>query len=219
MARQSAVGLKSAHPGADIWVIASGPSAGFVDPSFFEGKITIGVNRVWTRFETTYIVVKESAVLQLAIDDGAGAIVIASRHNCGNLSNQESRARGEFYYFAHQENHLEQVDLDVIGTDKIVVSFSTITSAMHLAAYMGAKNILLVGHDCGSIDGKINFDGYPDNLMRSESFYRDFLARIEPQSLQVRARLEQVFGCNIYSLNPFINLGMEDHKYEQEKSN
>ncbi len=219
MTRQSAVGLKSAHPGSDIWVIASGPSAGFIDPGFFDGKITIGVNRVWSRFKTTYIVVKESVVLQAAIDGANGAKVIASRFNCGEPGYQESKAHGQFYYFEHGKNGLEQVDLDVIGTDQIVVSYSTITSAMHLAAYMGAKNILLVGHDCGSIDGQINFVGYPENLMKSESFYRDFLSRIEPQSQAVRTRLQQVYGCLVYSLNPFINLGLEDHSYAKEKSN
>ena len=212
--------LKNKHltfpSGTDIWIIASGPSAGFIDPSFFDGKITIGVNRVWDHFVTDYLVVKESVVLQAAINSGSK--VIASRHNCGVVRYQESRAKGPFYWFDHGDNGIEQVDLDVIGTDKIVVSYSTITSAMHLAAYMGAKNIILVGHDCGTIDGKLNLDGYPENLNKSEQFYREFLSKIEPQSLAVRARLRQVYGCNIYSLNPFLNLGMEDHCYESTGS-
>jgi hypothetical protein len=195
-------------------VIASGPSAGYVDPDFFEGKITIGVNRVWNRFKTTYLVVKESAVLQDAIRSGAQ--VIGSRYNCATLSGAESQAKGDWYVFDHRNNGIEGVELDVIDpeSDEIVVSFSTITSAMHVAAYMGAQNILLVGHDCGTLDGKMNFSGYPENLMKSESFYRDFLSRIEPQSLQVRDRLKQVYGCNIYSLNPFLNFGLEGHHYE-----
>ena len=212
MAGTSAIELRDTHPGQDIWIIASGPSAGFVEPSFFDGKITIGVNRIWDHFETTYLVVKEVVVLQAAIDSGAK--VVASKYNCGNRSAQPSRAKGPFYYFDHRHNGVEQVDLDVIGTDEIVVSYSTITSAMHLAAYMGAKNILLVGHDCGAIDGKLNLEGYPKSLNREPGFYQRFLSEIEPQSLAVRARLRQVYGCNIYSLNPFLNLGMEDHCYE-----
>lgn len=211
MARIPVIKLRGRYDGKDIWVIASGPSAGFVAPGFFDNKITIGVNRIWSHFKTAYLVVKEAVVLQDAID--SGETVIASKHNCGNLGYPESKARGAWYYFEHRQNGMENVDLDVIGKDEIVVSFSTITSAMHLAAYMGAKNILLVGHDCGSIDGMMNFDGYPDNLMKSESFYRDFLSRIEPQSLAVRDRLKEVYGCNIYSLNPFLNFGLEGHEY------
>lgn len=214
MARISTTKLMGIHAGQDIWVIASGPSAGFVDPGFFDGKITIGVNRVWTKFETDYLVVKEGAVLQAAI--AAGAKVVASKHNCGTIAYAENRAKTngvDYYVFEHADNQVEQPDLSVIGTDKIVVSFSTITSAMHLAAYMGAANILLVGHDCGTIDGKTNFDGYPDNLMRSEKFYRDFLSRIEPQTRMVRDQLMAVYNCRVYSLNPWINLGLEDHDY------
>lgn len=214
MAKLSITQIKWLHNGADVWVIASGPSAGLVDPEFFDGKITIGVNRVWGRFKTTYIVVKEQAVLQQAINTGSR--VVASRFNCGDVDEQENRARGNYYIFDHHTNGHESIDLDVVGTDKLVVSFSTITSAMHLAAYIGGKNIILVGHDCGTIDGLVNYPGYPQPLARQPGFYEDFLSRIEPQSIQLRARLEEVFGCRIYSLNPWINIGLEDHNYAKK---
>jgi len=214
MARIAASQLRDRHPGSDIWIIASGPSAGFVDPGFFDGKLTIGVNRVWSRFKTDYLVIKELAVLPAAL--ATGSTVIASQHNCGVLQYALNKAKTngrDYFVFDHPNNETERVDLDVIGTDKIIVSFSTITSAMHLAAFMGAANILLVGHDCGTIDGKINFPGYPDPLAKSEDFYKDFLSRIEPQTRMVRDRLVEVYGCKIYSLNPWINFRLEDHKY------
>lgn len=213
MARVTIEELAGQHFGQDVWVVAAGPSAGFVEPGFFDNKITIGVNRVWTRFKTDYLVVKEANVLQQAID--AGSKVVASKHHCGSLDYQINKARGDFYYFDHQHNELEDVDLEIIGTDKLVVSFSTITSAIHLAAYMGAANIIIVGHDCGSIDGKLNFDGYPINLMQDLEFYKDFLSRIERQTLMVRDRLVEVYGCRIHSLNPWINFNLEDHSYER----
>lgn len=214
MARISTIELKGIHDGEDIWIIASGPSAGFIDPGFFDGKITIGVNRVWTRFRTQYLVIKELAILKDAIETGAQ--VIASNHNCGVLSYARNKAKAngrDYYYFEHVNNETENVNLDVIGTDRIVVSFSTITSAMHLAAYMGASNIILVGHDCGTIDGQVNYEGYPESLSKSETFYREFLSRIEPQSRMVKARLAEIYGCRIYSINPWINFGLEDHDY------
>lgn len=233
MAGTAVTTLKGKHSGEDIWIVAAGPSAGFVEQSFFGNKITIGVNRVWVRFRTDYLVVKEAVVLQAAID--SGVVVITSKHSCGMLSYEENRPRigprsaceesiragdtntrmdRDWYYFEHVNNEIERVDLSVIGMDKIVVSFSTITSAMHLAAYMGAENIILVGHDCGTIDGKFNFDGYPECVMKSDVFYEDFLTKIEPQSVAVRERLKEVYGCNIYSLNPFLNFGLEGHDYE-----
>lgn len=208
MPARSITELKGRHKGQDIWIIAAGPSAQFIDPSFFEGKITIGVNRVWVRFKTDYLVIKEGNILQMAID--TGSTVIASRHHTGCLDYIESQAEGDWYGFQHENNGLTEILLDVIGTDSIVVSYSTITSAMHIAAYMGAVNIILVGHDCGKLDGKVNLDGYH----KPPLFYDDFLRAIEPQSRMVREKLKEVYGVNIYSLNPFLNFGLEGHRYE-----
>ena len=106
--------------------------------------------------------------------------------------------------------------MSVIGTDKIVVSFSTITSAIHLAAYMGAANVILVGHDCGTIDGKQNFAEYPEPIhAQGRKFYKSFLNKIEPQTQAIRQRIKEVYGCNIYSLNPWLNFGLEGHIYER----
>ncbi len=201
--------LKGKHKGQDIWIIAAGPSAQLIEPEFFKHKITMGVNRIWLRFTTNYLVIKEGNILQMAIDTGSK--VIASRYHTGCRRYMESQAEGRWYSFDHNDNGLEQVDLSVIGTDRLVVSYSTITSAMHAAAYMGAANIILVGHDCGKLDGKVNIEGY----IEPPAFYNDFLASIEPQSQAVRDRLKEVYGCNIYSLNPFLNFGLEGHKYER----
>lgn len=209
--------LLSMHPGEDIWIIAAGPSAGYVHSSFFVDKRTIGVNRVWEKFDVDYVVCKEPQVVTLAA--ARGKKVIASKHAYGSLQDALNWAEGDVFIFEHCANQLRDVDLDVIGTDRIVVSYSTITSAMHVAAYMGARNIILVGHDCGLLDGQKNFEGYPAPLAEAmgfpESFYEEFLSEIEPASLAVRDRLREVYGCNIYSLNPFLNFGLEGRRYER----
>jgi carbonic anhydrase len=102
----------------------------------------------------------------------------------------------------------------VVGTDRIVVSYSTITSAIHIAAYMGAANIIIVGHDCGTLDGEVNFPGYGEAIGGSD-FYRQFITEIEPQTLTLREKIKEVYGCNLYSLNPFINFGLEGHEYHR----
>ena len=123
------------------------------------------------------------------------------------------------YYFNHLDNQHDKVDTSVIGGDKIVVSFSTITSAMHLAAYMGAANIIICGHDAGLLDGKMNFHEYftdiKDTPWQNWGQYRNWLKVIEGQTLAVKNKLIEVYGVNIVSLNPFINFGLEGHKYER----
>lgn len=207
--------LNNIHAGHDIYVVASGASADFIDQSFFDNKIAIGVNEVWKRFyNLDYVVRKESRRMDEAISASRqfGFKTIASAHNCGTL--KYAKNEGADYVFEHLDNALEIIDLSVIGTDKIVVSYSTITSAIHVAAYMGAANIILVGHDCGTLDGKTNIAGYAESIAGAR-FYREFLTVIEPQTLALRAKLKEVYGCNLYSLNPFVNFGLEGHEYER----
>lgn len=207
--------LKDIHKGYDIYVVASGASAGYIEPSFFDNKFVIGVNQVWKRFNNLdYVVSKDanSLVLTLGAAKLMGIKSIVSKHDCGTLT--LSHNSGADYYFEHLDNEREKIDLSVVGTDKIVVSYSTITSAIHIAAYMGAANIIIVGHDCGKLDGKLNMPGYPESPMGAK-FYSDFVGQIEPSTIQLRARIKEVYGCNLYSLNPFVNFGIEGHKYEK----
>ena len=79
---------------------------------------------------------------------------------------------------------------------------------------MGAANVILIGHDCGLLDGQQRLPGLPVALA-GDKFHRDFLGKIEPQSQAVREWLHQKYGCNVYSLNPFLNFGLEGHTYER----
>jgi len=207
--------LKNKHEGYDIYVVAAGASAGYIEPSFFDNKVAIGVNQVYKRFPgIDYLVRKETKWNDVAkaASGTFGFKLIVSQYNCGSLTSNQNTT-GD-YFFHHVNNDLESINLDVVGTDWIVVSFSTITSALHIAAYMGAANIIVIGHDCGTLDGQTNFPGYGEAIAGA-AFYRQFITRIEPQTLALRERLKEVYGVNIYSLNPFINFGLEGHKYER----
>lgn len=202
--------LKNKHAGDDVWVLASGPSMNFIDPDFFSGKLVIGVNEIYRFFPVSYVVWKE--VRDPDPKSWNDEVVITSKHDCGNLELSEARLRIDHYVFEHSHNENTDIDLSVLGTDKIVVSYSTTTSAMHIAAYMGASNIILCGHDCGFLDGEMNLSGYPTSL-QGDLKYRKWIKEIEPQTSLVRDALQVEYGCRIYSLNPFLNLGLEGHEY------
>ena len=215
--------LKDVHYDEDVYIIASGASMDYIAPSFFDGKITMGINQVYKKYDCTYLVRKEVKFIQPSLD--SGSIVIVSEYDSGNLDSGEHKLNTNkinhhrLYYFNHLDNQHDKVDTSVIGGDKIVVSFSTITSAMHLAAYMGAANIIICGHDAGLLDGKMNFHEYftdiKDTPWQNWGQYRNWLKVIEGQTLAVKNKLIEVYGVNIVSLNPFINFGLEGHKYER----
>jgi hypothetical protein len=210
--------LKNALEGNDVFVIASGPSAGYIDPEFFANKWSIGVNEVYRRFVPDFLLRKEAMRANDFADAARrmGAQSVISRHDCGMYSRKQNPDVCD-YVFDHPDNGMETIDLSPVGREDelgLVVSYSTITSAIHLAAYMGAANIILVGHDCGLLDGGINMPDYPPSL-GGQAFYRRWVSVIEPQTAALRARLREVYGCRIYSLNPFLNFGLEGHSYER----
>ena len=218
--------LKDRHLGEDIYVVAAGASAGLIEPAFFEGKCVIGVNRVFVRFPCTYVIFKEYGGSEYEQElMGTNAVPIVAKWDTGNIRQGKMRPgtmsfkRPEYYFFDHLENTRERVDLSVIDrqSDKLVVSYSTITSAMHLAAYMGARNIVLVGHDCGLLNGKAVFDGYYRDMSvspwKDPDEYKAWLDQIEAQTVAVRDRLKEVYGCSVVSLNPFVNFGLEGNVY------
>lgn len=126
------------------------------------------------------------------------------------------------YYFEHNDNAHHSIPEGIIGSDKIVATYSTITSAIHIAAYMGAKNIILVGHDCAKIDGKLYLDGYytEKEIKAQERHFKGSEDRhkcklfdgFDQTSVKLKEALQRTYRCNIHSLNPFINFKFEGKK-------
>ena len=218
------VNLKNIHQGDDIWVLGSGPSMNFISNSFFKNKTTIAVNEVCEHINCDYVVVKDLSQDFESVINNLPYItkVIASKHECGNTHQSLNRFNFPHYIFEHTSKigrdriPDEWPDVNNIDefSDKIVVSYSTITSAIHIAAYMGARNIIIGGHDCGTIDGKCTIDGYynkskpiPGNM----DDYVKWLSNIENHTAMVCEKLKEVYGCNIHSINPFINMNLEGH--------
>ena len=211
--------LKGAHAAADIWIIAAGPSLNHIHPSFFDNKITIGVNRVCKFFKCDYVVAKDGRGFKEIISSTDNdSKLILSKHESGNPHQNLNTVEGEHYIFDHPAKPGEKPDISCIAenSDQIVVSYSTITSAIHIAAYMGAKNIILCGHDCGTIDDNLYTNGYLEKDWKSAGNWSGigtFLSKAENESVSVKEYLKERYSVNIYSINPFLNLSLEGHKF------
>lgn len=221
--QKSITELKNKHAGCDIWVLASGASMNFIDNSFFENKITIAINRTGNYFDCTYTVTKDFGGLELLKKSPYKSQIIMSKHSCGNPRSCLNKLDMEHYIFEHKENpHTPtqtQLDDEISKShDRLIVSHSTTTSALHCAAYMGAKNIIICGHDGGSIDGKLTIDGYYKDIQPhqdNEAGYLKWVGATESHSIVVCKKIKEIYGCNIHSLNPFINLGLCGHIYSK----
>jgi len=204
--------FRQRHVGEDVWVLGSAASMDFVAPEFFANKCVIGVNDVFRKFPCSYLVRKEASGAAEAL--ASGIPLILSEYDCGNREASKNDVPGVAWYFDHVQNTCTEIDLSVVGTDKLVVGYSTITSAIHLAAEMGAANILLCGHDGGMLEGRMTYRGYYAEDGQYTAWYRDWVRQIMGQTRALRTRLMEVYGCRIYSLNPFLGFDLEGHRFE-----
>ena len=204
----------------DIYVIASGGSLNYFDADFFKGKHVIAVNsscRIWGGVQPDFIVVKEHKEEALPNREAfPQAEIICSRGPYGYTNGDnavEFTPEQNVTLFDHMHN--KAGDFDVYrdwpdDPDSLVVSMSTITTAMHFAAYMGAATILVVGHDCGRMGDDLYVKGYED---QQPEWLPGWLAAIERQSLAVKRELVRRYGCRIYGLSPFITPNLDGVPY------
>jgi len=220
--------FKNIHKNGDIYILASGKSVDFIDNSFFENKIVIGINQAYKKFECKYLVRKECKLIDTVLKDNKNAVHFISNGDCGGGNNKNTQFIKKNNYdkannivIYHHNNNTCKVPNNLPENDKLVTSYSTITTGIHLAAYMGAKNIILVGHDCGTLNGECNFKGYHTDetykitWKNGKRDYKEWLKNIESQTIEVRRLIKDKYGCNIYSLNPFINFGLENNEYSK----
>src|SRR5262249_21256659 len=160
-----------------------------------------GVNWVHRRFRCNYIVLRNVTLAREAYESGSSLIL--SEQFMGRQDAAPNLVPFMAWFFPHLNRNLHApLDLSVIGTERIAVGVSIIVSALHVSAYLGARNIIVCGHDCGSLDGEIAFKGYYDQIDNIITKWR-LLKRMEEQTVAVREKLFEVFGCRMYSLNPF----------------
>jgi hypothetical protein len=144
--------------------------------------------------------------------------VVVSRGSLGGPHYAALPVLKNLYTFDHNTNKDASTSVVTdwpLEDGSLYVSWSSITSAMHFAAFLGAKNIIMVAHDCGELDDRGWVKGYPvetwDGKKVDEAKQRN--KQFEIQSIAVKKKLIQLYGCNIYSLNPFINYNLEGVKF------
>lgn len=225
----SFVKFKDIHKGQDIYILASGKSVDFLPKSFLHNKLVIGINQSYKFYPTQYLVRKECAHIEKVLQECPDAIHFISKGNCGSLNHANIHTLVKHNFYGKKQsivvyNHLQNIHRvqSLPPDDHLIVSHSTITTGIHLAAYMGASNIILIGHDCGTIDHEPNFDGYHTNdtykicHRNGKEDYIAWLSQIEQDTLNLKRLIQQKYKANIVSINPFINLWREGHTLQRK---
>jgi len=201
--------LKGKHDGGTIYVLGSGKSVEFYDPEFFSDKLIVATNQGWSNWlpRVNYMVTKYHQIARDWCKSERIELLIVSRGQSGQL-NEVIEDSDDWIVFEHEANKTADFGAQHFPDEGLVVSYSTITSAMHLAALMGARHIVMVGADCGWLDDDSQVTGHPNSLRNHEyPFYFDIQNRIVADILRTR------FGCSVSSMLPFVTPNMEGHKF------
>ena len=212
--------LEGRHAGEDVWVLGSGASMNFLNPRFFDDKVVVATNLAAHGFgvisDRVYVHshYHENVQFQLRPD----WVFVTPRGDRGFAGSPTFEAENVVFY-EHQPTG-NAFDVEAMWHESgLVVGSSSIHGSMHLAAYMGARNVILVGADCGLVDGESNYSGYLDERGNSksgdliENDQLKWFARWDRDLVQVKQKLISVYGCGVYSLNPFVNYNLEGHSF------
>lgn len=201
--------LAGKHQGETAYVLGSGKSVEFYDAEFFSDKLTVATNEGWSNWlpRVNYMVTK----YHRTAEDWSGServdFIVVSRGNTGQVDQIISDS-DNFVVFEHAPNRVADFTENDFPDDGLVVSYSTITSALHLAAVMGVRHIVTVGADCGWFDELSSVEGHADTFASP-----DFPLHFDIQNRIVAQELRKRFGCSVSSMLPFITPNMEGHKF------
>lgn len=196
--------FKDLYKGETIWVLGSGGSLDFLTPSFFDDKVCVGVNFVGKTFNLlNYYTFSHYHADSLEMSECSN-YVFTPRKQHGNAEEWVGDVPDNIVLF---ETHAGQPgeSFDPFGKDNpihgLMIGASSIHGSMHLAAYMGAKHIVLVGADCGKLNGRDRFGAYVAGDTPWELYNK--------QLIMMKRWLAEKYGCTVYSLNPFVNFNLE----------
>ena len=203
--------FRDVHCCKTVYVFGSGATLNYLAPSFFDDKICVATNFAGSVFGLRrYYVFSHyhaDAVAEAALPQ---TVAVFTPH-------REHGTDAEFLGFMPKivtfptTTGRPGTSFNPSGKDwptldnSLVIGSSSIHGAMHLAAYLGAKFIVLVGADCGTLGGAERVEGYVQGEHPWELY--------ESHLRDMKQRLWDVYGCQVYSLNPFVNYSLEGTQY------
>lgn len=200
-------GLKNAHALEDVWVVASDASLDYFPDGFFEGRTVITLNR--PHVPSRYCVSKNdndrtgrSDWVQQHIDAHPDTLFVVSKHCNGDVNRMVSDVTGAVL-FDHWNNRVHAFNADTDIPDHpymLLVSYSTLGSALHLAAYMGARTCFVVGASGGEFGGKVYVGDY------SQHVDRGIVSQTSLQTQGICDELHRRYGTQFVGVLPWANL-------------
>jgi hypothetical protein len=205
--------LKNRHPGATIFVVASGASLDHVDRQFFYGQVVVTVNEMFRHVPPMYALMHHHEAAQEAID--AGYRLVTSVRDWGMPGwGTHTVFQGDHYVYEtteYERGYTPTIDLIALErdtTDSLVVSACTTSEALQFAAHLGAGTIICCGIDGAALDGRWCVKGYNGGAQTNPQHVRLTWPILHQTIAALRRK-----GVRVYSLSPFVGADLEGHTY------
>lgn len=203
------------HAGETIWVLGSGKTLDFVGGGFFDGKTVVATNHAWKGVaDHAYVCSNHWGT------EAAAWLVLPEVEDVPPQDAYRGpRPDGERVLFVPTipQKYAEfNPEADWPEHGRFVVGPTSLHLSLHWAVWLGAAHIVLVGADCGVIDGANNKGGYyaPAN---GSDLERHAHHRLWQSTLEAMARVIRSRGVSVHSLNPWVTFGLEGHTWEQRR--
>jgi hypothetical protein len=203
--------LRNLYKDQTVWVLGSGPSLNFLDGSFFEDKVTVSTN-----FSARALGVKPDYAFTHYHANAADLLsdsshVVTIQHDTLTYKPWEGEVTHRLFLAPTKYDKPPGISWNPItshipGPGQIAYGSSSLHGAMHLAAHLGANFIVMVGADCGTLDGEHRVAGYVQGETPWEMYNHHHKL--------MKDYLQKNYPVKIHSLNPFINLNLEGHTFQ-----
>jgi hypothetical protein len=211
--------LKNAHAGEDVWVVASDASLDYFPDGFFQGRTVITINA--PHVPSRYCVSKNDEPVDAfdvtpsisnLIAEKPDTLFVLSKHRNGELNRPVSDIPG-VVLFEHWQNRVHMFNPAQDIPDKpgmLLVSYSTLGSALHLAAFMGARACFVACASGGAYGEKAYVGDY------SAGSTTDVVALTSRQTQGICDALTVRYGTQFVSVLPWANMRLGGVKFEAE---
>ena len=228
--------LYNKYPNSDIYVVGTGASLRVFPPSFFEGKIVIGLNMAWKMIPVQYgITIHPDLNIPEFMPDeqphpeitwASGYFKNGDDITLKGITSPDliEYARNNFYFFDYRgrpntqppnqpSNAGRVVEWVRKPTENYLYLWTSISQAgVSLAANMGAKNIILIGCDnCSLLANHHSHNQHTYWKGADPNFrYRGYYEGLAEVRTALRER-----GVNLLSLTPFLSLANPEEDFER----
>ena len=207
-----------AHADEDVWLVGSDASVGMFPEGFWNERTVVGVNMVARHIPCRYCVTKadndsDSSWVQKQAAEVPQTVHVVSKYPNGDHRRPEAGVTGpNVVVFDHWTNKVDRFDASFDVPDderKLLVSWSTLGSAMHFAARLGARTVFMVGVSGGSFGDATNLPDYnPNGAGPIEGMSR--------QTQPIANRLRAMYGTEFVTVLPWANLRCGGTKFRSD---